>query len=278
MRGIPLRAAQRRATTPVDLALRKMPAAGGSKRGGNQLAGTSDQADRFTLVREERKPESGSRSASGAPIGSSERKTAPQLRATIAALKELRRNLGDAKVSEHHGGMHVLGGFSILDTKHLITPEIYRELLAEYRKLVPKDRSVTQQSFYVPPESKQRGLVPELIRAHRDVSLQALRQRDPAWISHGSSLLLLNQQLQSEFHDHLTDAERRDPQHRVCRQNASTGIHRLGTLFNSPRDDEPFQSQSGDTAIFNEGARHMSPPDAHDGFFMLHFFAKPEEG
>jgi hypothetical protein len=197
------------------------------------------------------------------------------LRGCIDSLRQLTKSLDLQKMSAHHGGMLVLGGFTIVDTRELLTEALYPELLREYRKLVPKDPSATQQSFYLRLGSVEPGVIPDLMRAHRDLCLHALNASDSGWIAQDSSLLLLSEQVQATFHDHLSFDERADPRHRVCRQNAVASLHRDGTIFNSPNGDDPLPTRAGDTAIFNEGAKHKSPLGAKDGFFMLHWFVKP---
>jgi len=186
----------------------------------------------------------------------------------LAKAAHLRTNL-----VEHHGGVETLGGFTTLDTSAFLTPKVGNAILREYKKLEVYERDRLQNSFALSHlnEHKEKGPVADFIKGHRKLVAKLFGD---SWKWDGSSLLLTCKDLQNCFHQHLYPDELADPHHRVSRANAVVSLRSPGTIFDSPSRNQPYPSLSGETALFNEGAWHMSPPDPNQRLFLLHFFTK----
>lgn len=181
-------------------------------------------------------------------------------------------------IEHQYGGFNILGGFTALKTNELLSTQVAKALLTEYRKVVPRDDSKTQQSYPIDPRSRVEGPVPDFMRAHKDLTLAVLNVNGVHWKWDISSLLLVSQKLQDGFHDHLQPNERSDPQHQVTRQNAGVSLGFFGTVFRSPNDEtELYRSEAGETTIFNEGALHQSPDGARARLYLLHWFSRVAE-
>lgn len=190
-------------------------------------------------------------------------------------IEELSKRVSELARADYSGGFNTLGGFTIVDTRAILTPEIGELLLNEYRKVVPRDDSKTQQSYALSDNMPVKGPVANFMTAHKNLVLAVLNAEGENWRWEISSLLLLSQKLQDGFHDHMSDAERANPRYQMSRINAGVSLRFPGSVFQSYTDpNDVYYSQAGETSIFNEGALHQSPDGAELRFYLLHWFSR----
>lgn len=181
-------------------------------------------------------------------------------------------NYGDAtSITHSFGGVRTDGGLTRVDTSPILTSAVKSALLAEFRRVVVKIPGSAQHAYNVSVDGPNDSVLARFVRSHMQLSLGVINKSDPNWRWTTSSLLLLNQRLQTVFHDHVQSNYSSTP-----KSWAVVTIGDRGTVFMSLAG-QILETGASETVVFNERTLHMSPEmgaTSNDRLYLMHYLSK----